>query len=57
MSPRPATCKFNFACTTARRAALEQLTDRLLAKEVIDSVELAEVLRQFPDSEITPSVN
>jgi cell division protease FtsH len=41
----------------SRRRALEELTNRLLAKEVIDASELAEVLHQFPETEIAPSAN
>jgi cell division protease FtsH len=41
----------------SRRHALEELTDRLLAKEVIDAAELAEVLTQFPEADTSPSVN
>jgi cell division protease FtsH len=40
-----------------RRQAIEELTERLLVKEVIESIELAEVLTQTADTPIAPSNN
>ncbi len=40
-----------------RRSALQELSDRLLAKEVIESAELAEVLNLFPELPLSPSTN